>query len=329
MFQQELYMYIQAEAEKINRVMRDDLAAIEDTSLAEIVDYALFNGGKRLRPILCILAARLCGARDNKAARLAIAFEYLHAATLLHDDVIDRADTRRGRRAANLVWGRTPAILAGDYLHARSMYLVGQLGRGDALDIICRTTAAMVEGEFKQLHNARNFNQSEADYLAVVEGKTALLIAAVCEIGARFAEGTEQQVAALKSYGAALGTAFQITDDLLDYLGDPEKTGKGVGNDFCEGKMTLPLIHALDNAANPERQAIMNLLAGEPEQRRQAIARIIPFIEQHNGFQYARQRAKELTDRAIRELEPFKAEELTTYKNILIGLACFVLNREK
>lgn len=329
MYQEKLFAYLKNEAPKIDAAMREDLISIKDSALAEIVEYALFNGGKRVRPLLCLLAAGLCDNHEDRAFKLAIAFEYLHVATLLHDDVIDHADTRRGRKAANLIWGTTSAILAGDYLHARSMYLIGDLGGSRALEIICRTTAAMVEGEFQQMHNARDFNQSEEDYFAVIKGKTALLISSVCEIGAIFAQGTDQQTKALNSYGADLGAAFQITDDILDYQGDPGKTGKAVGNDFAECKMTLPLIHALEKASPSDRNFLMDLLTGKEEERHKAIGRVIPILEKYDGFQYSRQKAGHFVAQAIKELEFFPAAAARHDKDILTGLAHFVLNREK
>jgi octaprenyl-diphosphate synthase len=171
-----LLAHLKPETEKINILMREDLRIIDDALLREVLTHALFNGGKRVRPLLCSLAARICGSYSDSIFHLAIAFEYLHVATLLHDDVIDQAEKRRGQETVSRRWGSTPAILAGDFLHARSMFLIGSQGGIRCLEIICKATAAMVEGEFLQLHNASNLLLSENDYLRIIKGKTAVLI---------------------------------------------------------------------------------------------------------------------------------------------------------
>jgi len=320
---------LKPEAKKINIAMQEDIRVIRDGLLREVLEHSLFNGGKRVRPLLSVFCARLCGCTDDALYNLAIAFEYLHVATLLHDDVIDHADQRRGQQTVNTVWGSTPAILAGDYLHARSMFLIGSLGGRQCLDIICRATAAMVEGEFLQMHNAGNADLSAADYFRIIEGKTAILIAAVCEIGAVFGGTTVEQQKALRSYGSGLGQAFQVVDDLLDYLGDPASTGKAVGNDFIEGKMTLPLIHALGNAKPQERDLIRSLLSEPEAKRRYHIATVRQLIEKYDGFGYAKQQAKMLVDVATSELDIFSAGSTVETKAILIGLADYVLTRKK
>lgn len=325
---QALLAFLKPEAEKIDTAMRDDLASVNDPQLAEVLNYALFNGGKRFRPLLCVLAARLCGLRDDSVYRLAIAYEYLHVATLLHDDVIDHAAQRRGRPTVNTVWNTISAILAGDYLHARSMYLVGEHGGKPCLDIICRVTAKMVEGEFLQARVARNFSRSEEDYFAVINHKTASFIAAVCETGAVFAGGSREERLALSTYGSHLGFAFQIIDDLLDYSGNPEKTGKAVGNDFSEGKMTLPLIHFLAATSADKHRETMELLRGDSEARDLAFPEIRGLIENHGGFAYALEKANIFIDTALAGLDLFQQAD-AGIRNALISLGRYVLVREK
>ena len=325
---------LKPEIDIVDQTMQSDLQnlvhkGLIPTSLVEVLEYALFKGGKRIRPLLCILTADLCGNNSKDIYPLAIAFEYLHVATLLHDDVIDHADTRRGRPAANTIFGLSPAILAGDFLHARSMFLVGILGGKQSLQLICKATEAMVAGEFLQLANAQNFNQAEKDYFAVIEGKTALFIGAVCEIGGIFAGADAKKIKALKDYGANLGKAFQIKDDLLDYLGDPAKTGKKVGNDFCEGKMTLPLIHALNMAGKTEKTFLLNLLKGKKSQRRTQIEKVKDIIATNGGFAYAHQLAAELIAAGIAGLDIFTAEENGQIVDTLTGLAGYVIHRDK
>lgn len=317
---------LKARAAQIDAVMEEDLAGIESPLLAEIIRHAIFQGGKRIRPLLCLQAAALTDSPPADTALLAISFEYLHAASLLHDDIIDHAELRRGRPTANTLWGAGPVILAGDYLHARAMTLAGEIGGRPVLAVIGRATAAMVEGEFLQMRVAGESLVSEADYFRVLEGKTAALIAAACEAGILHNQGTAEQCAALRRYGANLGLAFQIVDDLLDYLGDPARMGKAVGNDFQEGKMTLPLLRALNQAQPDERQFLARLLAAGPEERKTCQEEAREIIAGSHGFADARARAEELINEACCCLEIFPASGA---KGLLLGLASYVLSRDK
>ena len=330
----DLLARLKPEIDTVDQTMQEDLQNLVQeklipSSLAEVLEHALLNGGKRIRPLLCILAASLCGNKSKDIYHLAIAFEYLHVATLLHDDVIDHADTRRGRPAVNTVFGLAPAILAGDFLHARAMFLVGTLGGKLSLELICSATEAMVAGEFLQLANARKFNQSEEDYFAVINGKTALFIGAVCETGGIFAGATDMELKALKTYGANLGKAFQIQDDLLDYLGDPAKTGKTVGNDFCEGKMTLPLIHTMKTAGKTESAFLLDLLKDSRSQRLARFEEVRDIIDKKGGFQYCRQIAEKLIAASIAGLDIFAAANNKEITGTLSGLAEYVIRRDK
>ncbi len=329
MDKKELLSHIGPMAVKIDEFMREDLKRTKDQLLARILEYTVFNGGKRIRPLLTVISSQLCGKHDDSLYKLAMAYEYLHAATLLHDDVIDHAETRRGKAAANTIWGTNPIILAGDFLHSRSMHLIGCLGGKECLNVICDATAAMVEGEFLQLINAQNFNQSEKDYFEVINGKTAVFLAAVCETGAIYAGADKTITNALHNYGANLGNAFQIIDDLLDYLGTPGKTGKAVGNDFCEGKMTLPLIHTLDAASLADRDFILDLLAGDRTRRNNHIETIQKLFDQYDSIQYSRDKANKMVDNAINTLENVEDRSAGDAKKILIALARYVLSREK
>jgi octaprenyl-diphosphate synthase len=330
----ELLSRLQPQIDLVDEAMHNDLQTLANrgkipATLVEVLEHALFNGGKRIRPLLCILTAELCGIGGRDIYPLAIAFEYLHVATLLHDDVIDHADARRGRPAANTIFGVPPVILAGDFLHARSMFLIGTLAGKQCLELICSATEAMVAGEFLQLANARNFNQSEKDYFAVINGKTALFIGAICETGGIIAGADDQQIKALKTYGANLGTAFQIQDDLLDYLGDSARTGKTIGNDFSEGKMTLPLLHAMKRAEKTERSFLLALLQGDRSIRRAEFNGVKDIITQNGGFEYARQLAEKLTGAAVAGLNIFKTTRSSEVVSILTGLAHFVIRRDR
>ena len=334
MNQSELISLLKPETAQIDQVMRQDLMGVGNPLLKEVLEYAIFNGGKRVRPLLTILAARLCRQSQGeefipdlnaKLYRLALPFEYLHAASLLHDDVIDRAERRRGRTSANQVWDNTHVILAGDFLHTRAMLLAGTLGGVECLTAIGSATAAMVESEFLQLQNAAGLDRSQARYFEVLTGKTAALIAAATTAGAIFAGATLQEREALHTYGTNLGLTFQIVDDLLDYEGDREKTGKAVGNDFQEGKMTLPLILALDSADQNGRQRLLDLLLSTPDERLLAFSEARAIIRQAGGLVAAKEKASALVNEAIDALSIFThSPEL----EVMIALALYVLNRE-
>lgn len=335
-FKEQLMAAIAPEVTNIEEAMRRDLqlaTAGADPLLVEVLDYGLFNGGKRLRPLLVFLAARLSGLseeskRSGSIYDLAIAFEYLHAATLFHDDVIDRADMRRGKPSVVKKFGEIAAILGGDFLHSRSMFLIGSLGGEAALEIFCRATNGMVDGEFLQLRNAENYNLSEEDYFSAVRGKTALLIEATCEIGALAGGATEEERQALSAYGLGLGTSFQIIDDLLDYQGESATTGKRVGNDFQEGKMTLPLILALDKA-NPEDRKRLFFLLENNEAREHGFSEAYELIDKHNGFSLSRTRAESITAEAVAGLDIFAQSADSSVVTIFHALAEYVLMRKK
>ncbi|MFZ5773275.1 MAG: polyprenyl synthetase family protein [Thermodesulfobacteriota bacterium] len=336
----ELLALLQPDIENINETMRREISQCGNARLQHILEYALFNGGKRIRPLLTVLAARLCAfnrmpeglaAEDElqppvNLYQLAAVFEFLHGASLLHDDVIDNAGRRRGKPSANSVWDNTQVILAGDYLHTRAMTMAGTAGDHHTLALIGFATAAMIQAEFQQMQTVQERNLSEENYFAVLRGKTGCLISAACEVGAYFAQGSEQHQLALRSYGDALGLAFQVVDDLLDYQGDPAKTGKAIGNDFVEGKMTLPLLHALQNSTEAASAHIIDLLKGEAAARAAKITEVHGFIAQHGGFAYARQGAEALVEAANEALAVFPDCQS---RRVLAGLAQYVLTRQK
>lgn len=322
---------IKKEATQIESQMRKDLTELRptiDELLAEILEYGLFSGGKRIRPLLVVVSSRLCGTSDEELYRLACAFEYLHAATLFHDDIIDDSDIRRGSPTVSRKFGVTPAILAGDYLHAYAMSIVGRLSGKNGLHVFCEATAGMVDGEFMQLRNSENHNLSELDYHAAIMGKTGLLISAACEIGAIYGGGNYEHVQALQSYGENLGCAFQIVDDLLDYQGDSAKTGKLVGNDLGEGKMTLPLIIAFSRAVDADRKIMLEIFT-DSDKRKKSVAQVCEMIEKYNGFNIARQKAAEAVSTACRALEIFDTDSARFDRELLEGLAQYVFTREK
>ena len=322
---------IAAEGAKISQVMRDDMANLStqiDPLLTEILDYGLFGGGKRVRPLLCVLSSRLAGREDQQVYHLACAFEYLHVASLFHDDVLDSAEKRRGRPSVNNRFGMNGAILTGDFLLAHSMAIIGDYTGNPGLNIFTEATRKMVDGEFIQIRNKDDFNQSEADYFSVVMGKTAMLIGAACEIGALFGGADQQKQQALKSYGINLGSAFQIIDDLLDYQGDEDLTGKTVGNDLAEGKMTLPLIFTLEAASEQDRERLFSILRGERNSSA-SFSEVLSVMQRYDGFDRARKKAESIIKDALEPLSLFTDDSQQDTIRLLIELSQYVLRRQK
>lgn len=253
--------------------------------IAHISRYIIRSGGKRLRPLLMVLAARLTGYEGEGHYPLSIVFEYLHAATLLHDDVVDSAELRRNKPAANTIWGNQAAVLVGDFLLATSFALAVSSGNLKILSVLADTTTRMAEGEILQLINSDNLEISEQDYIEVITRKTAILIAAACQIGAIFGRTDAKQEEAMCRFGLNLGIAFQLRDDVLDYAGSEEEVGKPIGQDLSEGKITLPLIYTL-TASNPQdRQRLVDLItAGEITPA--TFTKVKGLIERYQSLEY-------------------------------------------
>jgi octaprenyl-diphosphate synthase len=241
------------EMEAVNTLIRTRMASEHAPRIPEVTAHLVEAGGKRLRPMLTLAAARLFGYTGEHHVRLAATVEFIHTATLLHDDVVDESAQRRGRPTANLLWDNKSSVLVGDYLFSRSFQLMVETGSLRVLDILANASATIAEGEVLQMTAATDLNTDESIYLQVVRGKTAALFSAATEVGGVIAEASDAQVKALFDYGDALGIAFQIADDLLDYQGDSKATGKNVGDDFRERKLTLPVIKAVAQATTDER----------------------------------------------------------------------------
>jgi len=340
MNKEELLKSLQPDREIIEQYMEQEIANVQDETLKNILTHALFNGGKRIRPLLTMLAGRLCAVAmtpegvaeegqlqpPENLYRLATVFELLHGASLLHDDVIDHADQRRGKPTANKIWGTSQVILAGDWLHATAMTMAGTLGGPEINTIIGSAVSAMIEAEFRQAETARTINLDEENYFAILRGKTSSLIAAACQTGASYVNENREYHLALRTFGDTMGLAFQVIDDLLDYQGDPEQTGKAVGNDLVEGKLTLPLLHAMENADKADHEQMIKLLKNEPELRKKHVEQVHDFIEANGGFAYAKEGAATLIEAGSEALELFPDCQA---KTILLGLGQYVLYRQK
>jgi octaprenyl-diphosphate synthase len=282
-------------------------------------------GGKRLRPMLLLLAARLAGYRGPRSVRLACVVELLHTATLIHDDVVDQAPLRRGRPSANAQWGDDASILVGDHLYSKSFALLVRDNDRAVMESLARATVSMTEAEVFQLERKRSGLTTEADYLRIIEQKTASFISACCRIGALLGGIPTEQVEALTRYGLDVGVAFQISDDSLDFVADPDRLGKAIGSDLREGKRTLPLIAMLARAAPAAGERVQALL-----KRRQLspaeLAEIRELVLKYEGVDYARERAGVYAQAAKADLEAFPPSE---EREILALIADFVVDRDR
>lgn len=288
----------------------------------QVSEYIIFAGGKRIRPLLTVICGKIFS--ENGSERLyrgSILFEYLHAATLLHDDVVDSAEFRRGRKAARNLWGNQATILVGDYLYAKAFRIASEFGDKDVIDVITRTTLLMSEGEILQLLNFDKIELSEKEYEEIIYRKTAALISACCEVGAILGGANSDQRTKLRDFGKYLGLAFQVIDDVLDYLS--EETGKDLGKDFKEGKITLPVVYAMQKASVEERKRLIELFRVK-EHKVPLFFEARNLIQKNQGFIKAKTKAKEYVDTALNSIKDLP-EGL--YKQILFYIADYIINR--
>ena len=267
----------------------------------QVAEYIIGAGGKRLRPMLLLLTAGALGHRSADAHQLAAVVEFIHTSTLLHDDVVDESDLRRGRKTANAVWGNAASVLVGDFLYSRSFQLMVELERMDVQQLLANTTNTIAEGEVLQLLHVRNPDTDQAAYLRVIERKTAVLFAAATRLGALLAGADAATCDAMHRYGMALGYAFQIADDVLDYASDAETLGKNLGDDLAEGKATLPLIHAMQHSDAATQQVLREAIEqGDTDALPQVLAAINACgsldYSRECALQYARDAEAALTD---------------------------------
>jgi octaprenyl-diphosphate synthase len=248
-----------ADMQRVDTLIRARLAS-DVVLINQIADHIIAGGGKRLRPMLHVLAAGAAGYAGAQHIKLAAVIEFIHTSTLLHDDVVDESDLRRGRKTANALWGNAASVLVGDFLYSRSFQLMVELDDMRVMRILADTTNTIAEGEVLQLLNIGNADVDETAYLAVIERKTAVLFAAATELGGLLGGLPADQVAALRRFGLELGYAFQIADDLLDYVSDADTLGKNIGDDLAEGKPTLPLIYALERATPAQAQSMRHAI---------------------------------------------------------------------
>ncbi len=318
-----LNAYLAADMDAVNLLIRDRMASQHAPRIPQVTAHLVEAGGKRLRPMLTLAAARLCGYDGPFHVHLAATVEFIHTATLLHDDVVDESARRRGRPTANLLWDNKSSVLVGDYLFARSFQLMVETGSLRVMDILANASATIAEGEVLQLTAAQDLATDEAIYLQVVRGKTAALFSAATEVGGVIAGAAEAQVRALFTYGDALGVAFQIVDDLLDYGGTSSAIGKNTGDDFRERKLTLPVIKAVALASAEERVFWVRTIE-KGQQRDADLAQALAIMARHGTMEAARQDALAWAARARDALTALPAHPL---RDMLDDLADYVVAR--
>lgn len=306
----------------VNEMIRARMASEHAPRIPEVTAHLVEAGGKRLRPMLTLAAARMCGYDGPYHVHLAATVEFIHTATLLHDDVVDESDKRRGRPTANLLWDNTSSVLVGDYLFARSFQLMVETGSIRVLDILANASATIAEGEVLQLTAAADLATTEEIYFKVVRGKTAALFSAAMEVGGVIAAADEALVKALFNYGDALGISFQIVDDLLDY-GGTSAIGKNVGDDFRERKLTLPVIRAIA-AGDADERAFWERTIAKGNQAEGDLEKAMVILERHGTMESTRDTAIEWSEKAKASLSPLPDHAL---KTMLIDLADYVVAR--
>ena len=316
----------------IQTLLKEDLAktdALLQSRLSSNValinqmsSYIIGAGGKRLRPLLLLLCARATNYQGEHHRLMAVVIELIHTATLLHDDIVDESATRRGKNTANEVWGNAPSVLVGDFLYSRAFEMMVEPGSMKIMQILSKATNEIAQGEVLQLLNCQNSALTEAEYYQVIERKTAVLFQAATQIGGMLSEIDSVQEQALKDYGLHLGNAFQIIDDVLDYESDSATMGKEVGDDLAEGKTTLPMIYALANTSDSDKQLLEEAINNADNSK---ITQVVQILQSVDAFGYTRAQAKKSADLAKAALNDING---SPYKEALILLCGLSLARK-
>lgn len=310
------------EMASVNAIILDKVKSDVDLIL-ELARHLIDSGGKRIRPMLTIASARMCGYDGTGHVTLAASVEFMHTATLLHDDVVDESDLRRGKTAARILWGNEASVLVGDFLLGQAFKMMVDVGSMGALRILSNAAAVIAEGEVMQLAASKNMATTEDDYLAVINAKTAALFSAAAEVGAVVAERPQQEHAALRSFGRNLGLAFQLVDDALDYSGEQAKLGKTVGDDFREGKITLPIVLSYRRGDDEEREFWRRTL-NEGDIQDGDLEHAISLMEKHGALDDTIERARHYGTIARDALAIFPDSD---YKSAMLESVDFCIER--
>ena len=319
---QQIRSVVEADFKAVDKFIVDQLHS--NVPLVEnIGHYIVEAGGKRLRPLLVLLAAKTCKIDNQQHVSLASVIEFIHTATLLHDDVVDMSSLRRGRPTVNEHWNNPSSVLVGDFIYSRAFQILVTLGNMKIMEIIADTTNRIAEGEVLQLISKNNPNPTEQNYMQVIQNKTAILFQAAGQCGAILANASSDEELALKHFGMHLGIAYQLIDDVLDYAGDSESLGKNIGDDLAEGKPTLPLIYALEHGSEEQAQLIRQVLADEQLQA-EKLNQVIEIVQDCGALDYARQLAKSESDQALACLDVLPPSE---YRETLTTMVKFSNSR--
>lgn len=308
----------------VNALITERMSSEHAPRIPAISAHLIEAGGKRLRPILTLAAAQMCGYAGGDHIKLAATVEFIHTATLLHDDVVDESKLRRGRKSANILWDNKSSVLVGDYLFSRAFQLMVETGSLRVLDILSNASAVIAEGEVLQLSTAHDLGTDQARYEQVIYGKTAALFEAAAQVGGVIAGAPENQVQALATYGRSLGMAFQLSDDFLDYGGESANLGKNTGDDFREGKVTLPIIMA-HAAGDQTARAFWQRTIGDGKQTDDDLAHALAYLDTTGALQATRDQARAEADQAIAALSAFPDNAM---RHALSGIADFVVTRD-
>lgn len=317
-----ILMQVKHDLEEIEVALEQNLNPYLDL-VSQIAGHILFSGGKRLRPLLMVLSARICGYDGDYDKIFSTIFEYLHAATLLHDDLVDEATLRRGKPVANSIWGNAATVLVGDFLLARSLAIAAETKQPDVIKVVSRITENMSQGEIHQLVRKGSLDLTESEYMEIIKRKTAVLFQGTCRSGALIANVSLKKETALSDYGFNLGIAFQMVDDLLDYTLDTATLGKEVGADLKEGKMTLPIIYSLKSADEKNRTRMENIIKNKSFSAND-FETLIKMIDKYGGQLYTQNLATEYVQNAKEALAVFQNSKT---KEVLLMIADYTLSR--
>ena len=311
------------ELEKVEVKLINDLSS-DVPLINKVGGYIIGSGGKRFRPLMLLLVAKYCNYCGEEHIPLACIFEYIHTATLLHDDVLDNAEVRRGNSSVNSVWGNRTSVLVGDFLISMAFSHLIKIGNLKIMKVVSDAATQMAEGETMQTERSGDPHLTEEEYITIISNKTARLIAAACQVGALLGNSSPQREDIFKNYGLNLGIAFQMIDDTLDYISEDKKFGKATCKDLKEGKITLPLIHTLREASAKDREAIIRILKSNSLDK-QNLYLITELIKEYQGMSYVRKRAKEYINSSMHYVQELDSSPI---KDALIATADYVLERK-
>lgn len=315
---------VKNDIENVEQFLKDNIKTSVPL-INEVILYLLSSGGKRLRPVFLALSARMCGYNGENIPAMSAVIEYIHTATLLHDDIIDGAKYRRKRPTANSLYGNDIAVLCGDFLYSRSYITLTEYGAKDVQMILSSVALTMSEGEVIQLLKTGDINITFEDYIQIITRKTAVLFSAACEIGGRLAQVSEEKIKALKDFGYYLGLGFQMTDDILDYMGDEKVTGKKNGTDLYEGKLTLPVILLLDIVDDNDKEKVKEIFT-KKDRDEEDLAVLKSIMDKYNIKEISEKKADDYINKSLSSLDIFEDNE---YRKGLIALALAMVGRNQ